>query len=57
MTTRSFHQVDDQAEEESYRPPKLPRTMTEKDASKRLIVVLEGASLETVKVYDVHMQT
>ena len=37
-------------EPESYLPPKLPRTLAEKDAAKRLIVVLEGACLETVKV-------
>ena len=38
------------AEAESYRPPKMPRTTTEKDAATRLVVVLEGASLESVKV-------
>lgn len=38
------------AEPESYRAPKLPRTTTEKDAATRLVVVLEGASLESVKV-------
>eukprot|EP00128_Syssomonas_multiformis_P009709 Colp12_sorted_trinity150504_noHs@32852 len=32
------------------RPPKLPETPMEKDAMKRVIVVLENASLETVKV-------
>ncbi|EGD82409.1 C2f protein [Salpingoeca rosetta] len=37
-------------EEESYRPPKLPKTLHEKDSAKRLVVVLEGASLESVKV-------
>lgn len=37
-------------EEESYLPPKLPKTHQEKDTAKRLIVVLEQASLESVKV-------
>ena len=32
------------------RPKKIPRTLAEKDAQKRLIVVLENASLETIKV-------
>lgn len=38
-------------EEDSYRPPKLPKTQGEKDSARRLIVVLEQASLETVKVW------
>eukprot|EP00035_Acanthoeca_spectabilis_P038015 m.49407 g.49407 ORF g.49407 m.49407 type:complete len:259 (+) comp8959_c0_seq1:50-826(+) len=38
------------AEIESYRQPKLPKTLSEKDSEKRLIVVLEGASLESVNV-------
>eukprot|EP00037_Helgoeca_nana_P022854 m.235431 g.235431 ORF g.235431 m.235431 type:complete len:256 (-) comp26151_c0_seq1:3507-4274(-) len=38
------------AEIESYRQPKIPRTLSEKDSEKRLIVVLEGASLESVNV-------
>lgn len=37
-------------EMESYRQPKLPKTLAEKDSARRLIVILEGASLETVKV-------
>jgi rRNA small subunit pseudouridine methyltransferase Nep1 len=37
-------------EEASLRPPKLPRTQQEKETARRLIVVLEGACLETVKV-------
>lgn len=37
-------------EEGSYRPPKLPKTQAEKEVAKRLIIVLEQASLETVKV-------
>jgi len=32
------------------RPRKVPKTLKEKDSGKRLIVVLENASLETVKV-------
>jgi len=37
-------------EEESGRPSKIPRLLTEKDSQRRLIVILEHASLETVKV-------
>ncbi len=36
--------------EDDYRPPKIPRTLAEKDTAKRMIVILEDASLETVKV-------
>ncbi|RKO87088.1 Alpha/beta knot methyltransferase [Blyttiomyces helicus] len=32
------------------KPPKIPKTPLEKDSAKRLIVVLEQASLETVKL-------
>ena len=32
------------------KPKKIPRTLVEKDTQKRLIVVLENASLETIKV-------
>ena len=39
-----------EAELESQKPKKIPRTLAEKDAEKRLIVVLENASLETIKV-------
>ena len=38
------------SEEEYERPRKMPKTLKEKDSGKRLIVVLEKASLETVKV-------
>ncbi|XP_062501471.1 ribosomal RNA small subunit methyltransferase NEP1-like [Corticium candelabrum] len=31
------------------KPPKIPKTLKEKDSTKRLIVILEHASLETVK--------
>jgi hypothetical protein len=37
-------------EEASFRPPKLPKTQAEKDVARRLIIVLEQACLETVKV-------
>lgn len=36
--------------EDDFRPPKMPRTLQEKDRAKRLIVILEMAALETVKV-------
>jgi hypothetical protein len=36
--------------EAEFQPPKLPKTLAEKDTAKRLIVILENASLETVKV-------
>ncbi len=36
--------------DEYERPRKIPKTLKEKDSGKRLIVVLEKASLETVKV-------
>ena len=39
-----------EAELESQKPKKIPRTLAEKDAEKRLIVVLENSSLETIKV-------
>ncbi len=41
---------DFEAELESQKPKKIPRTLAEKDIEKRLIVVLEKASLETIKV-------
>ena len=37
-------------ENEFERPRKVPRTLKEKDSGKRLIVILENASLEAVKV-------
>ena len=37
-------------EEDSGRPSKVPRLLAEKDSQRRLIVILEHASLETVKV-------
>jgi hypothetical protein len=47
--SKSRKRVDD-AEAESYQPPKIPKTQVDKDAATRLVVVLEGAALETVKV-------
>ena len=43
-----------EAELESQKPKKIPRTLAEKDAEKRLILVLERASLETIKVFPIH---
>lgn len=37
-------------EEEKARPKKVPKTLAQRDTQKRLIVVLERANLETVKV-------
>lgn len=37
-------------EEEDVRPKKVPKTLAQRDSQKRLIVVLEKANLETVKV-------
>lgn len=44
-------------EEASFRPPKLPKTQAEKDVARRLIIVLEQACLETVKVREEHTRT
>ena len=41
---------DYEAELDTSKPKKIPRTLAEKDGEKRLIVVLENASLETIKV-------
>ena len=41
---------NDYEEEEDGKPKKVPRTLVEKTTEKRLIIVLENASLETVKV-------
>lgn len=37
-------------EDEYEKPRKIPKTLKEKDTGKRLIVILEKASLEAVKV-------
>lgn len=37
-------------DDDSGKPKKLPRTLAEKDLEKRLILILENASLETIKV-------
>ena len=39
-------------EDEVVKPKKIPRTLVEKDSGKRLIIILENASLETIKVND-----
>lgn len=41
---------NDYEEEERSQPAKIPRTLVERDREKRLVVILENASLETVKV-------
>ncbi len=41
---------DYETELDTSKPRKIPRTLAEKDSEKRLIVILENASLETVKV-------
>ena len=43
-----LHDNDDEAT--SYQPPKLPRGPSSLASSRRLIIILEHASLETVKV-------
>ena len=50
LVTRSAIYIMAEQEEEYERPRKMPRTLKEKDSGKRLIVILERASLETVKV-------
>ena len=42
---------NDYEEEERSQPAKIPRTLVERDREKRLVVILENASLETVKVH------
>ena len=42
--------MNDYEEEEDGKPKKIPRTLVEKTTERRLIVILENASLETVKV-------
>ena len=41
---------NDYEEEDDGKPKKIPKTLAEKTTGKRLIIVLEDASLETVKV-------
>ena len=48
LDSRTCNMADEENEYE--RPRKMPRTLKEKDTGKRLIVILERASLETVKV-------
>lgn len=42
--------ADDSSDDEGPTPNKIPRVSKSKDQQKRLIVILERASLETVKV-------
>lgn len=48
---------NDYEEEEKGKPSKIPRTLTEKTMGKRLVVILEKASLETVKVLALYIET
>lgn len=53
--SQAFMSIDTRAvmadeDNEFERPRKIPKTLKEKDSGKRLIVILEKASLETVKV-------
>ena len=48
---RVRNEYEEEEEEEGGRPKKIPRTLAEKDSQKRLILVLENASLETIKVH------
>ncbi len=41
---------NDYEEEDNTNPKKIPKTLVEKDSQKRLILILENANLETVKV-------
>lgn len=41
---------DYEEDQEDGKPKKIPKTLTEKDTQKRLIVILERANLETIKV-------
>jgi rRNA small subunit pseudouridine methyltransferase Nep1 len=36
--------------EDSHKPQKIPKTLVEKDNQKRLIIILEKANLETIKI-------
>ena len=51
MTTeRKRVQNNYEEDEEDSRPKKVPKTLVEKDSQKRLIIILERANLETIKV-------
>lgn len=41
---------NDYEEVEDGKPKKIPKTLAEKSKEKRLVIILENASLETVKV-------
>ena len=47
---KNNYEEDEEDEEEKARPKKVPKTLAQRDTQKRLIVVLERANLETVKV-------
>ena len=41
---------DYEEDEQQGKPKKIPKTLVEKDTQKRLIIILERANLETIKV-------
>lgn len=43
-------QNDYDEERQDGKPKKIPKTLVEKDSQKRLVIVLERANLETIKV-------
>lgn len=45
---------NDYEETDNSKPQKIPKTLIEKDSQKRLIVILENANLETIKVWHAH---
>ncbi len=45
---RAFNDYEE--DENKGKPQKIPKTLVEKDSQKRLILILENANLETVKV-------
>lgn len=49
MATKRVQNNYDEDEEDG-RPKKIPKTLKEKDSQKRLVLVLERANLETIKV-------
>ena len=50
MDSRKRLKNNYEEDEEKARPKKIPKTLVQKDSQKRLIVILERANLETVKV-------
>uniref|UniRef100_A0A1X7VND0 Ribosomal RNA small subunit methyltransferase NEP1 n=1 Tax=Amphimedon queenslandica TaxID=400682 RepID=A0A1X7VND0_AMPQE len=49
MATKRVQNNYDEDEEDG-RPKKIPKTLKEKDSQKRLVLVLERANLETIKI-------